>query len=82
VKKKGILGIPFEFFTFLGILAKLPLDISYLYTNFGVNRPKQTQVIELKLNFRAIIRTILVEIAKYLCSRPCGSLQVDFFNLF
>jgi hypothetical protein len=30
---------------------KLPLYISYPYTKFGVNRPKQTQVIEQKLNF-------------------------------
>jgi len=29
-------------------IVKLPLDISYPYTKFGVNRPKQTKVIELK----------------------------------
>jgi hypothetical protein len=34
----------------LGSSPKLPLDISYLYTKFGVNRLKQTHVIERKLN--------------------------------
>jgi len=35
----------------LGSNPKLPLDISYLYSKFGVNKPKQTKVIERKLNF-------------------------------
>ena len=35
----------------LGSNPKLHLDVSYPYTNFGVNRPKQTKVIERKLNF-------------------------------
>jgi len=35
----------------LGSNLKLRLDVSYLYTKFGVNRPKQTKVIEQKLNF-------------------------------
>jgi hypothetical protein len=30
----------------LGSKPKLPLDISYLYTKFGGNRPKQTEFIE------------------------------------
>jgi len=30
---------------------KLCLDVSYPYTKFCVNRPKQTKVIERKLNF-------------------------------
>jgi len=30
---------------------KLRLDVSYPYTKFGVNSPKQTKVIERKLNF-------------------------------
>jgi len=34
----------------LGSNPKLPLDISYLYSKFGVNRPKQTKVIERKPN--------------------------------
>jgi len=32
----------------LGSNPKLPLDISYPYSKFGVNRPKQTKVIERK----------------------------------
>jgi len=35
----------------LGSNPKLRLDISYPYSRFGVNRPKQTKVIERKLNF-------------------------------
>jgi len=35
----------------LGSNPKLRLDVSYLYSKFGVNRPKQTKVIERKLNF-------------------------------
>jgi len=35
----------------LGSNPKLPLDISYPYSKFVVNRPKQTNVIEQKLNF-------------------------------
>ena len=35
----------------LGSNPKLRLDVSYPYTKFGVNRPKQTKVIERKLNF-------------------------------
>jgi len=30
---------------------KLRLDVSYPYSKFGVNRPKQTKVFEQKLNF-------------------------------
>jgi len=30
---------------------KLRLDVSYPYSKFGVKRPKQTKVIEQKLNF-------------------------------
>ena len=35
----------------LGSNPKLRLDVSYPYIKFGVNRPKQTKVIEQKLNF-------------------------------
>jgi len=35
----------------LGSNPKLCLDVSYTYSKFGVNRPKQTKVIERKLNF-------------------------------
>ena len=35
----------------LGSNPKLRLDVSYPYTMFGVNRPKQTKVIGRKLNF-------------------------------
>ena len=35
----------------LGSNPKLPLDITYSNTKFGVNRPKKTQVIELERNF-------------------------------
>ena len=35
----------------LGSNPKLCLDVSYPYTKFGVNRPKQTTVFEQKLNF-------------------------------
>jgi len=35
----------------LGSNPKLRLDVSYPYTKFGVNKPKQTKVIEGKLNF-------------------------------
>jgi len=35
----------------LGSNHKLRLDVSYPYTKFGVNRPKQRKVIEWKLNF-------------------------------
>jgi len=35
----------------LGSKHKLPLDVSYPYSKFGVNRPKQTKIIEQKLNF-------------------------------
>jgi len=35
----------------LGSNPKLRLDVSYPYSKFGVNRPKQTKVIERKLNF-------------------------------
>jgi len=35
----------------LGSNPKLRLDVSYPYTKFDVNRPKQTKVIEQKLNF-------------------------------
>jgi len=35
----------------LGSDPKLRIDVSYLYTKFGVNRPNQTKVIERKLNF-------------------------------
>jgi len=35
----------------LGSNPKLRPDVSYLYSKFGVNRPKQTRVIERKLNF-------------------------------
>jgi len=38
----------------LGSNPKLPLDISYLYSKFGVNRPKQTKVIERKPQFDTI----------------------------
>ena len=38
----------------LGSNPKLPLDISYLYSKFGVNGPKQTKVIERKPQFDAI----------------------------
>jgi len=34
-----------------GSNSKLRLDASYPYSKFGVNRPKQTEVIEQKLNF-------------------------------
>ena len=34
----------------LGSNPKLHLDVSYPFTKFGVNRPKQTEVIERKLN--------------------------------
>ena len=34
-----------------GSNSKLRLDVSYPYSKFGVNRPKQTEVIEQKLNF-------------------------------
>jgi len=39
----------------LGSNPKLSLDISYLYTKFGVNRPKQTKVIERKPQFDATV---------------------------
>jgi hypothetical protein len=39
------------FFFVYRILYKLPIDISYIHTKFGVKRPKQTQVIERKVNF-------------------------------
>jgi len=35
----------------LGSNPKLGLDVSYPNSKFGVNRPKQTKVIERKLNF-------------------------------
>ena len=35
----------------LGSTPKLRLDVSYPYSKFGVKRPKQTKVIEQKLNF-------------------------------
>jgi len=35
----------------LGSNLKLRLDVSYLYSKFGVNRPKQTKVIYWKRNF-------------------------------
>jgi len=35
----------------LGSNPKLRLDVSYPYSKFGVNRPKQTKVIERKQNF-------------------------------
>ena len=35
----------------LGSNPKLRLDVSYPYSKFGVNRPKQTEVIEQKRNF-------------------------------
>jgi len=35
----------------LGSNPKLRLDVSYPYSKFGVNWPKQTKVIERKLNF-------------------------------
>ena len=35
----------------LGSNPKLRLDVSYPYTKFGGNRPKQTNVIERKQNF-------------------------------
>ena len=35
----------------LGSNPKLRRDVSYPYTEFGVNRQKQTKVIEWKLNF-------------------------------
>jgi len=35
----------------LGSNPKRRLDVSYPYSKFGVNRPKQTKVIERKLNF-------------------------------
>jgi len=35
----------------LGSNPKLRLDVSYPIRKFGVNRPKQTKVIELKQNF-------------------------------
>jgi len=38
----------------LGSNPKLRLDVSYLYSKFGVNRPKQTKVIERKPQFDAI----------------------------
>jgi len=36
---------------YLGSIPKLRLNVSYPYSKFGVNRPKQTKVIERKLNF-------------------------------
>jgi len=38
----------------LGSIPKLRLDVSYPYSKFGVNRPKQTKVIERKPQFDAI----------------------------
>jgi len=35
----------------LGSNSKLPLDTSYPYSKFGVNRPKQIKITERKLNF-------------------------------
>ena len=35
----------------LGSNPKRRLDVSYPYSKFGVNRPKQTEVIEQKRNF-------------------------------
>jgi len=35
----------------LGSNPKLCLDVSYPYSKFGLNRPKQTKVIERELNF-------------------------------
>ena len=35
----------------LGSNPKLGLNVSYPYSKFGVNKPKQTKVIERKLNF-------------------------------
>ena len=35
----------------LGSNPKLHVDVSYAYSKFGVNRQKQTKVIEQKLNF-------------------------------
>jgi len=37
----------------LGRNPKLCLDVSYPYTKFGVNRPKQTKIIERKPQFDA-----------------------------
>jgi len=37
--------------TCVGSNPKLRLDVSYPYSKFGVNRPKQIKVIEQKLNF-------------------------------
>ena len=36
---------------YLGSNPKLRLGVSYPFNKFGVNRPKQTKVIERKLNF-------------------------------
>jgi len=39
------------YYRHLGSSLNLRLDVSYPYSKFGVNRPKQTKVIERKLNF-------------------------------
>jgi len=41
----------------LGSNPKLRLDVIYIYSKFGVNRPKQTKVIERKPQFDAIYDT-------------------------
>jgi len=55
----------------LGSNLKLHLDLSYPYTKFGVNRPKQTKVMERKLNFYFSNSD-----HRHLCSNPKLSLDV------
>jgi len=43
----------------MGSNPKLRLDVNYPYSKFSVNRPKQTKIIEQKLNFYFLVTVTL-----------------------
>ena len=61
----------------LGRNPKLPLDLSYPHSKFGVNRPKQTKVIERKVNFHVSNSDLDLD-HRHLGSNPTLPLDISY----
>jgi len=62
----------------LGSNPKLRLDVSYPYSKFGVNKPKQTKVIEQKLNFFFLVTVDFYLDHIHLGSNPKLQLDISY----
>jgi len=62
----------------LGSNPNLRLDVSFPYSKFGVNRPKQTKVVERKLNFYFSNSDLDLLNHRHLGSNPKLSLNVSY----